>query len=73
MLGNFRLEQLIRWCYTCNALAFHNAQKEFILGVTKVAVCALLKANLALDADPKVVKLVAKEKDLNTLALCLSK
>lgn len=35
--------------------------------VSNDAVCAMVKANLALDADPDVIKLVAKDKDISTL------
>lgn len=38
------------------------------INVANDVVCAMVKANLALDADLEVVKLVAKKKDLNTLS-----
>lgn len=36
--------------------------------VANDAVCAMVKSNLALDIDPDIVKLVAKEKDISTLS-----
>lgn len=52
-----------------------NRDQKFWLYLSRIrpdvandAVCAMVKANLALDANPEVVKLVAKEKDINTLS-----